>query len=148
MQAAGNRRYRTLAGLSGLNMVYESVGMHASLLGFSLEPDAGDDMLGQVLRCVRGIDDRGHRRASTRMRQVCIRPGALPWSDQTLKLMQTEYVYPVGNRMSPKEWGEAGRPMLLDGARKRTDDILRKAPCQIDAALDASIRQKFAIYFR
>ncbi len=46
-----------LAGLSGLNMVYEAVGMHASLLGFCLESLVlGDDMLGQVMRCVRGID--------------------------------------------------------------------------------------------
>jgi trimethylamine--corrinoid protein Co-methyltransferase len=47
----------TMAGLSGLNMVYEAVGMHASLLGFCLESLVlGDDLLGQVLRCVRGID--------------------------------------------------------------------------------------------
>ncbi|HSG56075.1 MAG TPA: trimethylamine methyltransferase family protein, partial [Paracoccaceae bacterium] len=46
-----------LAGLSGLNMVYEAVGMHASLLGFCLESLVlGDDTLGQVMRCVRGID--------------------------------------------------------------------------------------------
>jgi hypothetical protein len=46
-----------MAGLSGLNMVYESVGMHASLLGFCLESLVlGDDLLGQVQRCVRGID--------------------------------------------------------------------------------------------
>ena len=46
-----------LAGLAGLNMVYEAVGMHASLLGFCLESLVlGDDILGQVLRCVRGIE--------------------------------------------------------------------------------------------
>jgi trimethylamine--corrinoid protein Co-methyltransferase len=33
-----------MAGLSGLNMVYEAVGMHASLLGFCLESLVlGDD---------------------------------------------------------------------------------------------------------
>ena len=46
-----------MAGLSGLNMVYEAVGMHASLLGFCLESlIIGDDLLGQSLRCVRGIE--------------------------------------------------------------------------------------------
>ena len=40
--------------LSGLNLVYESVGMHASLLGFSLESlILGNDIIGQVQRCVR-----------------------------------------------------------------------------------------------
>ena len=46
-----------MAGLSGLNMVYEAVGMHASLLGFCHESlILGDDLLGQALRCVRGIE--------------------------------------------------------------------------------------------
>jgi trimethylamine--corrinoid protein Co-methyltransferase len=46
-----------MAGLSGLNMVYEAVGMHASLLGFCLESMIlGDDILGQAMRCVRGVE--------------------------------------------------------------------------------------------
>ena len=46
-----------LAGLAGLNMCYEAVGMHASLLGFCLESLVlGDDLLGQAMRLVRGID--------------------------------------------------------------------------------------------
>jgi len=46
-----------MAGLSGLNLVYESAGMHASLLGFCLESLIIDnDMLGHSLRCVRGIE--------------------------------------------------------------------------------------------
>ena len=46
-----------MAGLSGLNMVYEAAGMHASLLGFCLESLIIDnDMLGQCLRCVRGVE--------------------------------------------------------------------------------------------
>jgi hypothetical protein len=39
--------------------------------------------------------------------------------------MQTEYIYPnVGNRMSPKEWNEAGKPLLLDTAIARKNAIL------------------------
>ena len=41
---------------SGLNMVYEAAGMHARFL-FCLESLIIDnDMLGQCLRCVRGIE--------------------------------------------------------------------------------------------
>ena len=66
-----------------------------------------------------------------------------------LKLMQTEYVYPkVGNRMSPKEWNEAGKPLLLDGAIARKNDILSKAGCVVDPEIDAAIRAKFNIYFK
>ncbi len=63
--------------------------------------------------------------------------------------MQTEYIYPtVGNRMSPKEWVEAGRPMLLDRAIARKNDILAKAGIQVDPQLDAAIRADYNIYFR
>lgn len=141
----------TLAGLSGLNMVYEAVGMHASLLGFCLESLVlGDDILGQVLRTVRGIDVTEDSTSIEAMKAVCLGgPGHYLGSDQTLALMQTEYIYPaIGNRMSPKEWVEAGRPMLLDKAIARKNDILAKAGIQLDPQLDAAIRADYNIYFR
>ncbi len=141
----------TLAGLSGLNMVYEAVGMHASLLGFCLESLVlGDDILGQVLRTVRGIDVTEESTSIEAMKAVCLGgPGHYLGSDQTLALMQTEYIYPaLGNRMSPKEWVEAGRPMLLDRAIARKNDILAKAGMQVDPQIDAAIRADYNIYFR
>ena len=140
-----------MAGLSGLNLVYEAVGMHASLLGFCLESLVlGDDILGQVLRCVRGIDVNEDSTSIEAMKSVCLGgPGHYLGSEQTLKLMQTEYVYPaIGNRMSPKEWVEADRPMLLDKAIARKNDILSKAGMQVDPQLDAAIRKDYRIYFR
>lgn len=140
-----------LAGLSGLNMAYEAVGMHASLLGFCLESLVlGDDILGQVLRCVRGIDVTEDSTSIEAMKAVCLGgPGHYLGSDQTLKLMQTEYIYPtLGNRMSPKEWVEADRPLLIDKAIQRKNEILAKAGMQIDAELDAAIRKDYNIYFR
>ncbi|HSF64632.1 MAG TPA: trimethylamine methyltransferase family protein [Paracoccaceae bacterium] len=140
-----------LAGLSGLNMAYEAVGMHASLLGFCLESLVlGDDILGQVMRCVRGIDVTPDKTSIEAMKAVCLGgPGHYLGSDQTLSLMQTEYIYPVvGNRMSPKEWVEAGKPLLLDRAIARKNAILAQAGCCIEPELDAAIRQKFNIYFR
>ena len=87
--------------------------MHASLLGFCLESLVlGDDMLGQVLRCVRGIEVTEDAVSVDVIRQTCLGgPGHYLGSDQTLRLMQTDYVYPaVADRMSPKEWNEKGRP--------------------------------------
>lgn len=140
-----------LAGLSGLNMCYEAVGMHASLLGFCLESLVmGDDILGQVLRCVRGIEVDEDSTSLDAMKAVCLGgPGHYLGSDQTLARMQTEYVYPVvGNRMSPKEWVEAGKPLLLDRAIARKNAILDKAGCQIDAEVDRAVRAAFNIHFR
>lgn len=141
----------TLAGLSGLNMVYEAVGMHASLLGFCLESLVlGDDILGQVLRTVRGIDVTPDKVSIDVMKEVCLGgPGHYLGSDQTRELMQTEYIYPtVGNRMSPKEWVEADRPMLLDKAIERKNEILSRAGSQIDPMIDAEIRKNYNIFFK
>ncbi|MDZ4093869.1 MAG: trimethylamine methyltransferase family protein [Paracoccaceae bacterium] len=141
----------TLAGLSGLNMVYEAVGMHASLLGFCMESlILGDDILGQVLRTVRGIEVTEDSTSIEAMKAVCLGgPGHYLGSDQTLALMQTEYIYPaVGNRMSPKEWNEAGKPQLLDRAIQRKNDILAKAGCQIEPEIDAAIRAAHNIHFK
>jgi len=139
-----------LAGLSGLNMVYEAAGMQASLLGFCLEGLVlGDDLVGQALRCVRGIEVTEDSVSLDVMKAVCLDgPGHYLGSDQTLQLMQTEYTYPVlGNRMSPKEWNEAGRPELLPSAKARKEAILATAARQIDPDVDRQVRDRFSIYF-
>ena len=141
----------TLAGLAGLNMCYEAVGMHASLLGFCHESlIMGDDLLGQAMRCVRGIEVTEDNTSIEAMKQVCLGgPGHYLGSEQTLQLMQTEYVYPkVANRMSPKEWNEAGKPVLLDTAIRRKNEIWAKAGNVIDPAIDAAIRAKYPMHFR
>lgn len=141
-----------LAGLSGLNMVYEAAGMHASLLGFCMESLVlGDDILGQVLRTVRGIDVTEDSTSIEAMKAVCLDggPGHYLGSEQTLALMQTEYIYPaLGNRMSPKEWNEADRPILIDQAIKRKNEILANAQIKFDPAFDAAIRADYNIYFK
>jgi trimethylamine--corrinoid protein Co-methyltransferase len=141
----------TLAGLAGLNMCYEAVGMHASLLGFCMESlILGDDLLGQAMRCVRGIEVTEDSTSIEAMKEVCLGgPGHYLGSDQTLKLMQTEYIYPkVANRMSPKEWNEAGKPLLLDKAIERKNEILSRAGNVIDPQIDAAIRAKYNIHFK
>ncbi|MGF1446827.1 MAG: trimethylamine methyltransferase family protein [Pikeienuella sp.] len=116
-----------MAGLSGLNMVYEAVGMHASLLGFCLESlILGDDMLGQCLRCVRGIEVDEDSVSLEVMRTVCLEgPGHYLGHDQTLGRMERDYVYPrLGDRTSPKEWVEKDKPDLLAKASARKREIL------------------------
>ncbi|MEM7069129.1 MAG: trimethylamine methyltransferase family protein [Pseudomonadota bacterium] len=142
----------TLVGLSGLNMVYESVGMHASLLGFSLESLVlGDDLLGQVQRCIKGIEVTEDSVSLEAMKSVCLDgPGHYLGHEQTLSIMQTEYVYPeIADRTSPKEWGENGKPELIKNAIERKRSIL-DAPREniIDPAVDAEIRKKFNIHLK
>ena len=138
-----------MAGLSGLNMVYEAAGMHASLLGFCLESlILGDDLIGQALRCVRGIEVTEDSVSIEVIRQTCLSgPGHYLGSDQTLGLMQTDYIYPaLGDRTSPKEWVEIGRPDLLKKATERKQAILAEPSRAAFASdLDHAIRARFPI---
>jgi trimethylamine--corrinoid protein Co-methyltransferase len=74
-------------------------------------------------------------------------PGHFLGHDQTLSLMQSDYVYPeIGDRMSPKEWTEAGRVDILDRARTRTREILSTHyPRHIGDALDSDLRGRFPV---
>ncbi|MCD9150001.1 trimethylamine methyltransferase family protein [Pseudophaeobacter flagellatus] len=139
-----------MAGLSGLNMVYEAAGMHASLLGFCHESlILGDDLIGQALRCVRGIEVTDETLALDQMAEVCLNgPGHYLGTSQTLGRMQTDFVYPaLGDRSSPKEWAELGKPDLLHKATARKEQILseRSSAC-FDAELDQKIRARFKIH--
>ena len=139
-----------MAGLSGLNMVYEAAGMHASLLGFCLESLVlGDDLIGQALRCVRGIEVDDETMALEQIRQVCIGgPGHYLGTDETMARMQSDHVYPtLGNRMSPKEWAEAGRPELVPRAKARVEEILAGPnAAALDPMTEAALRERFNLY--
>lgn len=139
-----------MAGLSGLNMVYESAGMHASLLGYCLESlILGDDLLGQAMRCVRGIDVTDEAISIETMKATCMGgPGHYLGSDQTLGLMQTEYIYPaLADRTSPKEWQELGKPDLLKNATAKKEEILANvSDAAFDPVVELAIREKFKIY--
>ena len=149
-QSGYEKGYTTaLAGLAGVNLVYESAGMHASLLGCAFESFVIDnDMLAGVLRTVRGIEVTEDSLSIEAIRQVCTDgPGHFLGHDQTLELMQAEYVYPeIGDRTSPKEWVEQGSTVMTERAKQRTQEILAAHyPAHLDAALDARIREGFDI---
>lgn len=139
----------TLAAHSGANLIYESAGMHASLLGVCYESMVIDnDMLGAINRTVRGIEVNDDTMSLHAMRDVCIDgPNHYLGHDQTLQLMQREYIYPtIGDRTSPKEWVEQDKPVLVEKARNRVDEILgTHYPSHISDEVDAAIREKFNI---
>ena len=124
--------------------------MHASLLGFCLESlILSDDIIGQALRCVRGIEVTDETLALDQIAQVCMGgPGHYLGEGQTLKRMQSDYVYPtLGDRTSPKEWVEIGKPNLLEKATKRKEEILsERSAALFDQQLDASLRKKYTIH--
>ena len=149
-QAGAEKAYNhALVGNSGANLIYESAGMHASLLGFCIESLVIDnDIIGAAQRTIRGIRVDDEALSLETIRKTCLEgPGHFLGADQTLRLMQTEYVYPaVGDRMSPKEWAEQGKPSYIDRAVKQTRAILgRHFPSHVPAAVDQEIRARWPV---
>ncbi len=138
-----------LVGNAGANLIYESAGMQASLLGFSLESLIIDnDIIGATQRTIRGIEVTDESLSVETIRHVCLEgPGHYLGADQTLQLMQSEYVYPlIGDRSNPKEWVEQGRPSIVDRAHKRVLQILATHhPRHIPDAVDRAIRERFPV---
>jgi trimethylamine--corrinoid protein Co-methyltransferase len=150
VQAGYEKAYNhALVGNAGANLVYESAGMMASLLGFSLEQLVIDnDIIGATQRTIRGIDVSDEALSLETIRETCLSgPNHFLGSTQTLGLMQREYVYPaVGDRTSPKEWTEQGRSTILQRARRKLSRILDgHHPHHIPKAVDEEIRRRFPV---
>lgn len=139
----------TLAGHSGANLVYESAGMQASLLGTSFESYVIDnDMLGAINRTIRGVEVNSDSLSVEVMRDVCIGgPVHYLGHDQTMKLMKRDYVYPeVGDRLSPKDWAEQGSTDIVERANEKVREILSSHyPSHIRDDVDAQIREQLTI---
>jgi trimethylamine--corrinoid protein Co-methyltransferase len=149
-QSAGEKALNhALVGHSGANMIYESAGMHASLLGFSLESLIIDnDIIGATQRTIKGIEVNEEKLSFETIKDVCLNgPGHYLGSAQTLELMQTDYLYPaIGDRRSPNEWTEQGSTDALQRAARRVQEVLAEHyPGHVPEAIDAAIRQRYPV---
>jgi trimethylamine--corrinoid protein Co-methyltransferase len=137
-----------LAGLAGANLVYESSGMLASLLGCSFEAFVIDDeMLGLVQRAMRPIEVTDETLSLQAIEDAVTGPGHFLGHAQTLELMESEYLYPaLGDRLTPDEWEEQGAKDIRERARERLGEILAAHyPAYIAPAVDATLRERFPI---
>jgi trimethylamine--corrinoid protein Co-methyltransferase len=150
-QAGAERASTALAAaLSGANIVYEAAGMYASLLGVCPESLLLDnDALGAVMRLTRGIEVNEETLSFNTIKDVCMGgEGHYLGSEQTLKVMQSEYIYPdLSDRSSPNVWEENNKPILLDKAVRKKKEILDSHfPSHISNATDEQIRAQFPIF--
>jgi len=137
-----------LAGQAGANMIYESAGMLASLLGCSFEAMVIDnDMLGAVQRSVRGIEVTDETLSFGVIAEAVRGPGHYLGAPQTLSLMESEYLYPeIADRTPPGAWTENGALDARARARFRAREILSTHyPVYIDPAVDERIRARLPI---
>ncbi len=150
-QGGAERAYTTTcAAISGANIIYEAAGMYASLLSACPESLLLDnDILGAAMRITRGIEVSEETLSFEVLKEVCLgNKGHYLGTEQTLKVMQTEYIYPqFGDRSSPNEWVEQNKPVILDKAIARKKEILSTYhPTHISDEIDLKIREEFPIF--
>ncbi len=135
-------------GLSGANLVYESSGMMASLLGVSFEAFLLDnEMMSHIYRIIRGIEIREDSPGFEAMKNVISGQGHFLAETQTLEAMERDYFYPqLANRMEPATWAELGEQDAWQKANVMAREIITNhRPNYIDTTAEVKIRKQFNI---
>lgn len=136
-------------GLSGANMIYESAGMMASLLGVSFEAFVLDnEMLSNIHRCVRGFEVNEETLGLATIKEVVTTgEGHFLGGAHTMGAMERDYYYPkLANRDTPREWNDKGAPQAWGVAREKAREILNAEPdTYVSPNVEAAVRAKWNI---
>ena len=136
------------AGLSGANLIYESAGMMASIMGASHDAFVIDnEMLSYVQRILRGVEVTDELLGFETIRDAVYGDGHFLGHEQTLAAMERDYVYPeIGDRETIAVWQEAGATDMAERARFKVDRILSGPhPRHVSEETDRSIRDRLPI---
>ncbi|MGI3186985.1 trimethylamine methyltransferase family protein [Nioella aestuarii] len=134
------------AGLAGGNLIYESSGMTASLLGASFEAFVIDnEMHAAIYRMLRGVEVSEDTLGFDTICDVVLGEGHFLGADQTHAAMERDYYYPsLADRDAPITWAEQGAPDMWGRAKVRVREILRDhQPSYLSAEQDSAIRALF-----
>ena len=136
------------AALAGGNLIYESSGMTASLLGASFEAFVLDDeMHSNNYRVLRGVEVSEDTLGFDDICASVLGDGHFLGGDQTQKAMERDYFYPsLADRDEPRTWALNGANDAWTRAKARAQDILaRPKPDYLSSSQDKDIREKFKI---
>lgn len=136
------------AGLAGGNLIYESSGMSASLLGASFEAFILDDeMHSATYRALRGIEVSEENLGFDAICDAVLGEGHFLGGDHTLRAMERDYFYPtLADRDSPKTWEDRGARDAWSVARDKAREVLAThKPMYLDKDQEAAISARFDI---
>ena len=136
------------AALAGGNLIYESSGMTASLLGASFEAFLLDDeMHSATYRVLRGIEVSEENLGFDAICTAVLGEGHFLGGSHTLSAMERDYFYPaLADRDQPRTWEEKGAEDAWSRAREKARDVLRTHhPDYLTSAQDSAIREAFRI---
>ncbi len=136
------------AALAGGNLIYESSGMTASLLGASFEGFVLDnEMHSHTYRALRGIEVSEENLGFDAICHSVLGDGHFLGSEQTYAAMERDYFYPeLADRQEPRTWQNDGAKDAWSSARHHAKEVLASHhPQYLSAELDAEIRKRFRI---
>lgn len=136
------------AGLAGGNLIYESSGMTASLLGASFEAFLLDnDMHSAIYRTLRGVEVNDETLNYKAIEHAVLGEGHFLGGADTLAAMERDYYYPsLADRDPPITWSEGGRLDAWARARVEAKRILAEyQPDYLAKDTEAQIRAHFNI---
>ena len=137
------------AALAGGNLIYESSGMTASLLGASFEAFVLDDeMHSHTYRALRGIEVNEENLGFEAICDAVLGEGHFLGEAQTYAAMERDYFYPsLADREEPRSWADQGAADAWSRARARVKDVLQShKPEYLTVAQDTEIRARFNIF--
>ncbi|PTX54199.1 trimethylamine--corrinoid protein Co-methyltransferase [Litoreibacter ponti] len=136
------------AGLAGGNLIYESSGMTASLLGASFEAFILDDeMHSAIYRTLRGVEVSEETLGFDNICEAVLGEGHFLGTAQTYAAMERDYHYPtLADREQPRTWAENGAKDIWEIARDKARAVLDSHhPDYLTPEQDAEIRAAFPI---
>ena len=137
------------AGLAGSNMVYESSGMMASLLGASFEAFVLDnEMLSHVHRAIKGVVINDETLNIDAIKDAVYGEGHFLGGDNTINAMVRDYYYPdLADRNDPDTWAMLGAKDAWAQAQDKAREILSSHhPDYLSSRADRWIRAHHQIY--
>ncbi|MEX0327717.1 MAG: trimethylamine methyltransferase family protein [Ruegeria sp.] len=136
------------AALAGGNLIYESSGMTASLLGASFEAFVLDDeMHSNTYRTLRGIEVTDENLGFQAICDAVLGEGHFLGGQHTYSAMERDYFYPtLADRDEPRTWVENGAQDAWSRARDRVREVLRDHnPVYLTPEQETRIRSRFNI---
>lgn len=138
------------AALAGGNLIYESSGMTASLLGVSFEAFVLDDeMHSHTYRALRGVEVNDETLGYEAITQAVLGEGHFLGGTHTFAAMERDYFYPtLASREEPRTWAADGAKDAWQVAGTKAREILAtNSPAYLTPDQDAAIRARFNILY-
>ena len=138
------------AALAGGNLIYESSGMTASLLGASFEGFVLDnEMHSHTYRTLRGIEVTPENLGYDAIVEAVLGDGHFLGGQHTFAAMERDYYYPsLANREEPRSWAMNGAPDAWSVANAQARKILAThRPDYLTPEQDRAIKQRFNILY-